>query len=96
MRANLGAAGTALMTESVVGALAARIGRAQAGTRLRAATARAREQGRPLELVLAEDEQIGGVLGPGGLRAALDPERYLGVSDALMARAQAFAREAGA
>ena len=96
MRGNLAAAGAALMSESVVGALAAHTGRSQAAARLRAASVAAREQARPLEQVLAEDDQIGGVLGAEGLRAALDPERYLGVSDALIDRALEVAARAGA
>jgi 3-carboxy-cis,cis-muconate cycloisomerase len=94
MRANLEAAGAALMTESLVGALARSFGRTQAGVRLRAATQRAREQGRPLEAILGEDEEVIGVLGPEGLRAALDPERYLGVSGALIDRALALTVQA--
>jgi 3-carboxy-cis,cis-muconate cycloisomerase len=96
MRANLNAAGAALMTESLVGALAERLGRAQAAERLRETTRRAREQNRALEAILGEDEQVLGVLGREGLRAALDPERYLGVSAALIDRALALAAGAGA
>ena len=91
MRANLEAAGAELMSESLVGALADRLGRAQAGQRVREAAQRAREQGRPLEVILGEDEQVLGALGGKGLQAALDPERYLGVSGALIDRALALA-----
>jgi 3-carboxy-cis,cis-muconate cycloisomerase len=89
MRANLAHAGTGLMTESVVGALAEHLGRADASERVRAATRRARDEGRPLAEVLADDADIAGALGSDGLRAALDPERYLGVADALVQRALA-------
>jgi 3-carboxy-cis,cis-muconate cycloisomerase len=87
MRANLQAAGAELMSESLVGALADRLGRAQAAERVREGARRAREQGRPLEAILGEDEEVLGALGREGLEAALDPERYLGVSGALIDRA---------
>ena len=63
--------------------------------RLREAAQRAREQGRPLEAILGEDEQVLGALGRDGLQAALDPERYLGVSGALIDRALALAAGPG-
>lgn len=89
MRANLESAGSALMSESVVGALAPALGRARASERVRCATARARDEGRPLEAVLAQDQEIAAAIGADGLRAALDPENYLGLADALIDRALA-------
>ena len=96
MQANLDAAGAALMGESIVGALTGSIGRAEASRRLRDASSRAKADGVSVAEVLAADPEIAGALGADGLRAALDPARYLGVADALIDRALALHSQAHA
>ncbi len=89
MRANLALTGAAIMSESVVTALTPGLGRAAAQRLVAAAAQQASRDGRDLAVVLAETEQVMATLGESGLRDALDPEQYLGASDALIDRALA-------
>ncbi len=87
MRADLEITGSAVMSESVVTALTPALGRAPAQRLVGAAARRAAREGRDLAEILAESDEVTAALGDSGLRGALDPERYLGASDALIDRA---------
>jgi 3-carboxy-cis,cis-muconate cycloisomerase len=87
MRENLDAAGTPLMTESLADALTRHLGRGPAGKLVAEAVRRAAGERRPLADVLLELTAVREALGEEGLARALDPERYLGVSERLIDRA---------
>jgi 3-carboxy-cis,cis-muconate cycloisomerase len=91
-RANLDATGGLLMAESISTALTPALGRLAAHDLVEQAVRRAADEGRPLRDVLAETPEVVRELGDDGLDAALDPERYLGVADALVDRALALRR----
>lgn len=89
MRANLERTGDLLMSESVAVALSGSIGRPAAQKLVEQAAARAVSEHRPLRDVLIELPEVSNGLGAERLDAALDPERYLGVTGALIDRALA-------
>jgi 3-carboxy-cis,cis-muconate cycloisomerase len=92
MRADLGATGDLLMSESVATALTESLGR-PAAQRLVGTAARASvRNGRTFREALLELPQVRDGLGPAGLDAALDPKNYLGVSEELISRALAAHR----
>jgi 3-carboxy-cis,cis-muconate cycloisomerase len=81
-----------LMAESVATALTPALGRLAAHDLVERAVRRSIEEGRPLRDVLFETPEVPRELGEDGLEAALDPERYLGVAEALVDRALALRR----
>ena len=89
MRADLDATGELVMSESVAAALSESIGRPAAQALVTGAAAASARDGRAFREVLADTPEVFDVLGHEGLEAALDPRRYLGVTDELIARALA-------
>jgi 3-carboxy-cis,cis-muconate cycloisomerase len=89
MRSDLNATGELLMSESVASALSKSLGRPAAQDLVEQAAQRSVAEARPFREVLAELPEVGDALGRDGLAQALDPQRYLGVSDELIARALA-------
>jgi 3-carboxy-cis,cis-muconate cycloisomerase len=87
MRADLDATGELLMSESVAAALTESIGRPAAQELVRTATHASVEEGGTFREALLELPEVRAGLGARGLDEALDPARYLGVSDELIARA---------
>ncbi len=85
MRANLELGGAAMMSESVVTALTPAFGRERA----QALVAEATGTGTDLARALLKRPEIASALGPDGVRAALDPARYLGAAATLVQRALA-------
>jgi 3-carboxy-cis,cis-muconate cycloisomerase len=83
MRANLDAAGGALMSESVVMALAKKTDRASARETVEKAV-KASAGGKPFKEALAST--VGDDLSQAELDAALDPSRYLGAAEELVER----------
>src|SRR5438445_10460280 len=93
MRRNLDLSGGSIMAEHVVMMLGERVDRVMARALVDAAVATATSAGRPFRDVLREDKTIGAHLNESELGSALDPGRYLGVSDALIDRALVAYRE---
>jgi 3-carboxy-cis,cis-muconate cycloisomerase len=89
MRADLGATGELVMSESVAAALSESIGRPAAQELVAAAAAASARSGRAFRELLADTPEVSAGLGADGLGAALDPRGYLGVTDQLIARALA-------
>jgi 3-carboxy-cis,cis-muconate cycloisomerase len=89
MRADLDATGEVVMSESVAAALAESIGRPAAQDLVAEAASVSARSGRAFREVLADTPGVSEVLGADGLDAALDPRRYLGVTDQLITRALA-------
>jgi 3-carboxy-cis,cis-muconate cycloisomerase len=89
MRADLDATGELVMSESVAAALSESIGRPAAQELVAGAAAVSARSGRAFREVLADTPEVSEVLGADGLDAALDPRRYLGVTDQLIGRALA-------
>ena len=89
MRANLGATGELVMSESVAAALSESIGRPAAQELVVNAAARSVQEGRSFRAALADVPEVESTLGADGLDAALDPRGYLGVADQLIERALA-------
>ncbi len=89
MRANLERTGELLMSESVAVALSGSIGRPAAQKLVEEAVSRSVRDGRSLRDVLIELPEVAEGLGTERLDAALEPERYLGVTGALIDRALA-------
>jgi 3-carboxy-cis,cis-muconate cycloisomerase len=89
MRADLDATGELVMSESVAAALAESIGRPAAQDLVAEAASVSARSGRAFREVLADTPGVSEVLGADGLDAALDPRRYLGVTDQLITRALA-------
>jgi 3-carboxy-cis,cis-muconate cycloisomerase len=87
MRANIDATRGLVMAEAVTMALGARLGRLAAHERVEAACKRAVASGRHLREVLAEDTEIGRLLGAAGLDRLFDPLNYIGVAPELVDRA---------
>ncbi len=87
MRENLDATGELLMSESVAAALTDSIGRPAAQKLVGRAARAAVQEGRTFREALLELSPVRDGLGLGGLDEALDPARYLGVTDELIARA---------
>jgi 3-carboxy-cis,cis-muconate cycloisomerase len=69
--------------------LSGRLGRDAAHDLVQGATRRATESGRPVAEVLGEDQQVRAVLSDEDLVEALDPQNWLGATDALIERALA-------
>ena len=84
MRADLELTGSLVMSESVAGALASSLGRPAAQQLVEQAARQSVQQNRPFRDVLLEQPEIGRSLGAEGLDRALDPSRYLGVSEQLI------------
>ncbi len=93
MRADLGATGGLVMSESVATALTESIGRSSAQRLVAAAARTSVKEGRTFREVLAELPEVRDGVGSEGLDAALDPARYLGASDELIARALSAHRD---
>ena len=89
MQADLDATGELVMSESVAAALSASIGRPAAQELVAQAAAASARDGRAFREVLADTPEVVDVVGHDGLEAALDPRRYLGVTDELIGRALA-------
>ncbi|HYY46526.1 MAG TPA: 3-carboxy-cis,cis-muconate cycloisomerase [Candidatus Angelobacter sp.] len=87
MRTNLDASGGSLMAESLVTTLAARINPIAARKLVEAAVEEASRSRRRFRQVVKDDPLIVAQLPAGEVEAALDPARYLGASDAFIARA---------
>jgi 3-carboxy-cis,cis-muconate cycloisomerase len=92
MRANLEIGGGTLMSESLSTALAARLGRIEAQELVKRVSARASREGITLRVAALGDERVTAALSAADVDRALDPERYLGSSDALIDRALASFR----
>ena len=92
MRANFDAGHGLPMAESVMMALAERIGRVQAHDLVEAACVRAVRAGRNLREELLTDPIIRVHLTQSQIDAALDPTGYLGSADAFIERALAAYR----
>jgi 3-carboxy-cis,cis-muconate cycloisomerase len=87
MRENLEATGGVLMAESVVTALAERLGQRRARELVDAATASALDAGRPLRDELISDESVSTELSEEEIDRALDPAGYLGSAESFIDRA---------
>jgi adenylosuccinate lyase len=86
MRANLDAQGGYVLAESVMLALAERVGKDRAHTLVYEAAARGVAQGMPLRDALLADPGIAVHLAAGDLDELLRPERSLGAIDELIDR----------
>jgi 3-carboxy-cis,cis-muconate cycloisomerase len=93
MRENLDASGGVLMAESVVTALAGRIGQRRARELVDAASARSIDSGNHFRDELIADEGVGRALSREEIDRALDPAAYLGSTDAFIDRALSRYRE---
>ncbi len=93
MRENLDATGGVLMAESVVTALAGRIGQRRARELVDAASARSIDSGNHFRDELIADEGVGAELSGEEIERALDPAAYLGSTDAFIDRALSRYRE---
>jgi 3-carboxy-cis,cis-muconate cycloisomerase len=89
MRVDLDATGEVVMSESVAAALSESLGRPAAQELVGHAAAMSAREGRSFREVLADLPEVSDALGADGLDAALDPRRYLGVTDELISRALA-------
>ena len=89
MRLDLDLTGELVMSESVAAALSESIGRPAAQALVAEAAAVSTREGRAFREVLADTPSVSESLGAEGLDAALDPRRYLGVTDELIGRALA-------
>ena len=95
LRENLDATGGLLMAESVATALTPALGRLAAHDAVERACRRAVAEGRPVRDALLAEPEVERALGGSGLDAALAPEGYLGVAEALVDRALAAHGAAG-
>jgi 3-carboxy-cis,cis-muconate cycloisomerase len=93
MAADLELTGDLVMSESAAAALAESIGRPAAQRLVEQAARRSVDQSRPFREVLLELPEVRESLGAERLDHALDPRRYLGVSDQLIDRALAAHRK---
>lgn len=84
MRQNLELAGGTLMAEALSVAIAAKLGRHEAQRIVKAECDRALRDGITLQEAAVEDTCTAGVLSREEIEHALDPARYLGVSDDLI------------
>jgi len=94
MRENLDAALGLPLAESLMMALAPKIGRAEAHHRVEAASKLALARKRPLSEVAKAEPAIAGNLSAEEIDRALDPGRYLGSAEAMIEAALADARRA--
>ncbi len=83
LRGDLGITGGLLMSESVATALSETLGRSAAQDLV----SRAAQDGRPFREALLEVPEVADALGPEGVDRALDPSRYLGLTQQLIDRA---------
>ncbi len=95
MRENLDATGGMLLAENVTTLAAERLGRLKAHDLVQAACRRALDRGKHLREELLEDAEVGEVLSPEEIDAALDPAGYLGSADEFVERALNLYREEG-
>lgn len=86
MQANLDLTGGLLASERIVAALAPKLGRAEAGQRVRDLSLRAANERRPLRDLLAGDGEIAGLLGADALDELCDPAGYTGSAGAFADR----------
>jgi 3-carboxy-cis,cis-muconate cycloisomerase len=93
MRHNLDATGGLLMAESLVTALAGRVGRQRARELIDAAAGRALDGERALRDELIADKEVSAELSDEEIDRALDPAGYLGSADAFIDRALSRFRE---
>src|SRR5438093_5600058 len=93
MRRNLDLSGGSIMAEHVVMMLGERIDRVMARALVDTAVTTATSTGRTFADVLREDKTINAHLNESELALALEPDRYLGVCEALIDRALAAYRE---
>ena len=93
MRRNLDLSGGSIMAEHVVMMLGERIDRVLARALVDTAVTTATSTGRSFADVLREDKTINAHLNESELALALEPDRYLGVCEALIDRALAAYRE---
>jgi 3-carboxy-cis,cis-muconate cycloisomerase len=93
MRANLERDGGLLMSEALVMAIAARLGRPEGQRLAGAAGRRALAEGITLGRAAHADPKIGAALSPEEIDRALDPAGYLGCADVLVDRALASYRQ---
>ena len=93
MRRNLDQSGGSIMAEHVVMMLGERIDRVMARALVDTAVTTATSTGRTFADVLRQDKTINAHVNENELALALEPGRYLGVSDALIDRALAAYRE---
>ncbi|WP_435227539.1 class-II fumarase/aspartase family protein [Streptomyces sp. Tue6028] len=87
MRENLAHSGAQLVSERIAVVLAPRLGKVRAKQLLSDAVTVARETGRPLPDVLADEPAVARLLGAGELAALCDPGGYTGGAGALVDRA---------
>jgi 3-carboxy-cis,cis-muconate cycloisomerase len=87
MRQNLDVSHGLLMSEALMMALAARVGRPEAQSIVQSAGERAVKENRALRDVALADEQILAHLSPEDIERALDPAHYLGSTGAFIDRA---------
>jgi adenylosuccinate lyase len=86
MRRNLDALKGLLMSEPVMYALGARLGRQEAHEMVYSVCMQAFEQDRPLREVLLAHPEIGAALTPAEIDSLLDPERYTGLAGVFVDR----------
>ncbi len=86
MRANLGLTRGLMMSESVMMALGAALGRQRAHDRVYEICRQAMATGRPFVDLLAEDPEIGAHLDRGELQRLVDPAGYLGLAGEMVDR----------
>lgn len=87
MLANLDLTGGAIVTERLAVVLAPVLGKAHAKKLLSTASAEAADTGRTIGEVLSGHPELSACFTPGELSDLLDPARYTGAADALVARA---------
>lgn len=92
MRQNLNATHGLIMAEAVTMALGASMGRLQAHGLVERKCREALQQGRDLQDVLAEDEQVRDALGAQRLAELMAPQNYLGAAGVFVDRVLARAR----
>jgi 3-carboxy-cis,cis-muconate cycloisomerase len=93
MRENLDASGGLPMAESLVMALAGKVGRRRARELIDAAAVGALDGERPLRDELIADKEVSGALSEAEIDRALDPAGYLGAADTFVDRALSRFRE---
>ncbi|HYV39403.1 MAG TPA: 3-carboxy-cis,cis-muconate cycloisomerase [Gemmataceae bacterium] len=93
MLANLDQCGGLLMAEALTMALAPALGRPEAQRVVQEACGRATKSGMTLKQAALEDGPIRATLSPEEIERALDPQQYLGSTDALIDRALQSYRE---
>ena len=86
MRANLDLTGGQMVSERVAAQLAPALGKAVAKELLSEASATAQRTGRPLDVVLADEVRLHGLLDRDRLAALCDPVSYTGAAAALVDR----------